>query len=174
MLYSVETRTAPPASLLAPSPSASPNDLLTGAAYRARTLMAKVGAGVGEAQMAGMAAAVLATAEDPGFPAEVNTWIRRWYPTQTAWVTKVSATPEVHHPPPEDSMADGMIALYSCIAIVAVGLAAGAAYRWGGARRRKLAPSGAVSDTAKVASRPSKAPKSSTAKVAPAPPKAPK
>lgn len=62
VLYSVETRTAPPASLLAPSPSASPNDLLTGAAYRARTLMAKVGAGVGEAQMAGMAAAVLATA----------------------------------------------------------------------------------------------------------------
>ena len=120
------------------------------------------------------AAAVLATAEDPGFPAEVNTWIRRWYPTQTAWVTKVSATPEVHHPPPEDSMADGMIALYSCIAIVAGGLAAGAAYRWGGALRRKLAPSGAVSDTAKVAPRPSKAPKSSTAKVAPAPPKAPK
>ena len=62
VLYSVETRTAPPASLLAPSPSVSPNDLLTGAAYRARTLMAKVGAGVGEAQMAGMAAAVLATA----------------------------------------------------------------------------------------------------------------
>lgn len=113
------------------------------------------------------AAAVLATAKDPSFPGKVNTLMRNWWPSETASVTKVSATPEVYHPPPEDGMSDATIALYSCVAVVACGLAAGAAYRWGGALRRKVAPLGAV--TSSVTSK-----KSSTAKVAPAPPKAPK
>ena len=129
------------------------------------------------------AAAVLAKAEEPGFPAEVNAYIRSWHPTQTAIVTKVSATPETYHPPPEeDGISDGMIALYVCIAIVACGLAAGAAYRWGGALRRKLANAKVApastkapkSTSAKKAPAPPKAAKSSTAKVAPAPPKAAK
>jgi hypothetical protein len=114
------------------------------------------------------AAAVLAKAEEPGFPAEVNAYIRSWHPTQTAIVTKVSATPETYHPSPEeDVISGGMIALYVCIAIVACGLAGGAAYRWGGALRRKLA-------NAKVAPASTKAPKSTSAKKAPAPPKAAK
>jgi hypothetical protein len=126
------------------------------------------------------AAAVLAKAEEPGFPAEVNAYIRSWHPTQTAIVTKVSATPETYHPPPEeDGISDGMIALYVCIAIVACGLAAGAAYRWGGALRRKLANAKVApastkapkSTGAKKAPASTKAAKSSTAKVAPAPPK---
>ena len=77
-------------------------------------------------------------------------------------MTKVSATPEVYHPPRRWHVGRHDRAVLVCRRRPPADWRRVPRHRWGGALRRKVAPLGAV--TSSVTSK-----KSSTAKVAPAP-----